>query len=286
MKRYHTERIKNMNKGIFKKFYIFVILVLILYMPLKAEAAVDKQELQIGQVLKVNEKLYSSNKAYYMMLQTDGNLGVFRTQDNVPIYAVFSASMAQADDYYAKLQADGNFAIYDGNHKLIWYTNYNGVGITNQNGINNIVLVSDDGKLKVMSDKECLWSSDVKLPPNLLRTNIVDFAKQYVGYPYVYGGNSLTQGVDCSGFVKCVYEHFGYHLSRTSASQYNDGIHIAREQLNLGDLVFYASGQNISHVAIYIGNGQIIHAANEEYGIIITSITWPGTPYGYCKIVD
>ena len=110
------------------------------------------------------------------------------------------------------------------------------------------------------------------------RNAIVAYAKQFIGNPYVWGGTSLTKGADCSGFVKSVYAHFGISLTRTSASQAGCGTPIAISKLKTGDLVFYARGSKIYHVAIYIGNGQIIHAIDEHRGIGITSMYF-ATPY-------
>lgn len=86
---------------------------------------------------------------------------------------------------------------------------------------------------------------------------VADFALQFVGNPYVWGGTSLTNGADCSGFVQSVYANFGYSLSRTSESQMYEGRSVSYSEAQPGDLICYGS-----HVAIYIGNGQIVHASN------------------------
>lgn len=105
------------------------------------------------------------------------------------------------------------------------------------------------------------------------RANIVNYAVQFVGNPYVYGGTSLTNGADCSGFVQSVMKHFGVSLPRTSREQANSGRAVSSSEMRPGDLVFYAgSGGTINHVAIYIGNGQVCHASNAKTGIKIS--TW------------
>ena len=104
------------------------------------------------------------------------------------------------------------------------------------------------------------------------RDAVVAYAKQFVGNPYVYGGTSLTKGADCSGFVMRVYEKFGISTSRVSRDQANNGTEIPVSQIKPGDLVFYSSGGEINHVAIYIGDGQIVHAANKQLGIRIGSL--------------
>ena len=87
--------------------------------------------------------------------------------------------------------------------------------------------------------------------------------------PYVYGGTSLTNGADCSGFVMSVFAQFGYSLPRVAADQYNQSAKKSVEDLEPGDLIFYGSG--ISHVALYIGTGQIIHASTSASGIKISN---------------
>lgn len=113
------------------------------------------------------------------------------------------------------------------------------------------------------------------------RTALVAYAKQFLGNPYVYGGSSLTEGTDCSGFVMRIYEHFGIQTGRNSREQAANGRPIAIEAVQPGDLLFYASGNTINHVAIYIGGGQVIHAASAKTGIIISPSNYR-TP---CKAV-
>lgn len=88
---------------------------------------------------------------------------------------------------------------------------------------------------------------------------VVDYASQFVGNKYVYGGNSLTNGIDCSGFVQQVYKHFGVSLPRTSGSQRSVGRAVSVSDIQPGDIVCYSG-----HVAIYAGNGQIVHASNSK----------------------
>ncbi len=105
-----------------------------------------------------------------------------------------------------------------------------------------------------------------------VRADIVAFAKQFLGNPYVWGGDSLTNGVDCSGFTRGIYAHFGYYLPRVSRGQASAGSSINSSDARPGDLVFYGSGSYISHVAMYIGNGQVIHASNPRTGIKISNM--------------
>lgn len=113
------------------------------------------------------------------------------------------------------------------------------------------------------------------------RTAIVAYAKQFLGNPYVYGGTSLTNGADCSGFTQSVFAHFGISTGRSSRDQAAKGKEISMSAIQPGDLLFYASGSYINHVAIYIGDGKIIHSSNPTTGITITKYNYR-TP---CKAV-
>ena len=108
-----------------------------------------------------------------------------------------------------------------------------------------------------------------------VRVDLVEYAKQFLGNPYVWGGTSLTKGADCSGFVLSIYKKYGVKLSHHAASQANEGTKISASELKPGDLVFYAnSGGSINHVAIYIGGGQVIHASNPKTGIKISKYNY------------
>lgn len=106
-----------------------------------------------------------------------------------------------------------------------------------------------------------------------LRSRIVSYAMQFLGNPYVWGGTSLTKGADCSGFTMSVMKHFGISLPHYSGDQAKRGTAIKSSQMKPGDLIFYGNSRGrINHVAMYIGNGQIIHAASRRSGIKIS--TW------------
>ena len=103
------------------------------------------------------------------------------------------------------------------------------------------------------------------------RVSLVQYALQYVGNRYVWGGTSLTNGIDCSGFTMQIYARYGISLPHHAASQPGYGTRISASDAQPGDLFFYGSGSTISHVGIYIGNGQIVHASNARTGIKISS---------------
>lgn len=102
------------------------------------------------------------------------------------------------------------------------------------------------------------------------RQAVVDFALQFEGNPYVYGGTSLTNGADCSGFVMSVFANFGYSLPRVAADQCAASTKKDISQIEPGDLVFYGNGY-VDHVALYIGDGKIIHASGAATGIKISN---------------
>lgn len=109
-----------------------------------------------------------------------------------------------------------------------------------------------------------------------LRASIVEFAKQAEGTPYLWGGTDLSTGVDSSGFVQAIYKNFGYDIPRISRDQLNESKAIHLDELLPGDLVFYkgAEDNNVNHVGMYIGDNQVIHAANAKVGVVICDMNY------------
>ncbi len=107
-----------------------------------------------------------------------------------------------------------------------------------------------------------------------LRNKIVEYALRFEGNPYVWGGTSLTNGADCSGFTQSVFRDNGISIPRTSKTQGNGGKRISIEDMQPGDLIFYGKNGTINHVGIYIGNGKIISASSPETGIRITKYNY------------
>lgn len=118
-----------------------------------------------------------------------------------------------------------------------------------------------------------------------VRVDLVNYALQFVGNPYVWGGTSLTNGADCSGFVLSIFAKYGYGLPHSSRAQAGYGTKVSTSELQPGDLLFYGSGSSISHVAIYIGGGQIVHASTERTGIIVSS-AFNRTPIACRSLLD
>lgn len=109
----------------------------------------------------------------------------------------------------------------------------------------------------------------------------VEVALAQTGDAYLWAAEG-PDSFDCSGLVVYAYGQAGIALPRTSSAQSQAGVAVSREELQLGDLVFYYSP--VSHVAIYIGNGQVVQAANPQQGVIVTDVDWGGTPVGYRRV--
>ncbi len=107
-----------------------------------------------------------------------------------------------------------------------------------------------------------------------VRVDLCQYAKEFLGNPYVWGGTSLTKGADCSGYVLSIFKKYGVSLPHSSRAQANCGTKISLSEAKPGDLIFYGNGKSINHVAIYIGGGQVIHASNPKTGIRISNATY------------
>lgn len=111
------------------------------------------------------------------------------------------------------------------------------------------------------------------------------YAQKFVGNPYSYGGTSLTNGTDCSGFVQSVYSKYGISLPRTSGSQAGSGKSVSLDSVQPGDIIYYSSGGRVNHVGIYIGDGKIVHASNRRTGITTSNMKYR-TPSGARRVAD
>ena len=113
-----------------------------------------------------------------------------------------------------------------------------------------------------------LTSTKEGTPNGAVRESILEYASQFIGNPYVWGGTSLTEGADCSGFVQQIYKAYGYDLPRVAQDQSQYGTQIPVEDAQPGDLIFYAKAGHVYHVVMYAGDGKTIEAANTKAGII------------------
>ena len=118
-----------------------------------------------------------------------------------------------------------------------------------------------------------------------VRVDLCQYAKEFLGNPYVWGGTSLTNGADCSGYVLSIFKKYGVSLPHSSRAQANCGATIKLSEAQPGDLVFYGNGKTINHVVIYIGGGQVIHASSPKTGIRISNVSYR-TPLKVVKILQ
>ena len=131
--------------------------------------------------------------------------------------------------------------------------------------------------LEVVSNNEVysinLAAQEESTPYNEIISNqVVNYALKFVGGPYVYGGNSLTNGTDCSGFTKLVFANYGVYLPRSAPEQAYAGIHVDINDIMPGDIVVSGYNGIVCHAALYIGNGKLVHALNSDVGIVVTNI--------------
>lgn len=142
-----------------------------------------------------------------------------------------------------------------------------------EKGENNMALAQL--KVKPADNKACYYTlTSVKEASQAAKTReaMVNFALQFVGNPYVWGGTSLTHGADCSGFVQSVYANFGYSLPRVAEDQAGYGMQIPSDSAEPGDLIFYARNGYVYHVSMYIGDGRVVHASGKRVGITVSGI--------------
>ncbi len=151
--------------------------------------------------------------------------------------------------------------------------------------VSNVEAPSTNNNAKDTQSAEGPGSSSGTAVASATRSAVVAYAKQFIGNPYVYGGTSLTDGADCSGFVMSVFAHFGITTGRSSRDQATHGRTISVDEVQPGDLLFYASGDYINHVGIYIGGGQIVHASTPASGICTAPANYR-TPAKAVSLID
>ena len=167
------------------------------------------------------------------------------------------------------------------------------IDIDEKNNSAKVIISSGDSGYVEMEDLEFFISDDQEFEIDYskssnIRGQIVKTALNYEGKPYVWGGTSLETGTDCSGFTMLICNKFGASFWHSAQGQYNDCKHITKQELQPGDLVFYkgaSTDNSIGHVALYIGNDQVIHALNHKVGVVITSYNYE-TPMGYGSFLD
>lgn len=178
-------------------------------------------------------------------------------QDNVSIYQ----DQNEKSDVVAQLSKGSSYNVLeDGSHGWVKVSTGDKTGYLELNGNATLAKATPAPAPTVTVD-----------PSAALRQQVVDYALQLVGGRYRYGGTDPRTGVDCSGFTRLVLQNAaGVSLSRSSGSQAAQGKSVSAAQIQPGDLVFYGNGRHINHVALYIGNGQIVHASTERTGIKVS----------------
>lgn len=175
------------------------------------------------------------------------------------------------DQYIAKNVKKSQLKGLDMNSVYADLDNWSLISIDNEKAFISKDFVKFTNNLnRAVTIKQDQSGSDGSSDSPSVASSIVSYAMQFLGNRYVYGGTSLTNGTDCSGFTMGVYRRFGYSLPRTSGAQAAATRTVSPGSERVGDLFFYGSG-SVSHVALYIGNGQIIHASNRRDGIKISS---------------
>ncbi len=181
---------------------------------------------------------------------------------------------AEAEAAAAQASDDGNYdsTQYDEEGNAVSSSESSGSGETQYDEYGNVidsentVDPSEYQSSSESSSSDSSSSSSSSSSGSGSGSSVVNYATQFVGNPYVWGGTSLTSGADCSGFVQSVYANFGVSLPRTSYEQQNAGTEVSYADAQPGDLICYGG-----HVAIYMGNGQIVHASNAKDGIKISN---------------
>ena len=134
--------------------------------------------------------------------------------------------------------------------------------------VETIATVTEEVKPVEYKNETVVQAQPAAKPNTDVATSLVNYALQFVGNPYSYGGSDLYNGTDCSGFTMRIFENFGYSLPHQADSQSYLGSYVSLDSLEPGDLIFYGYDGYICHVAIYIGNGKIVHAATSSQGIV------------------
>lgn len=197
--------------------------------------------------------------------------------------------LIECSEEETEVLADANGVVSVSNQGIITITYDNAPIVSSYSKLDEVKVVNNQhveaGEVIAIESKEFAYTkkmiggvSEVRLEPSCdliakkttIQEEIADYACEFVGNPYVWGGTSLTKGADCSGFVQTLFRKYGIETPRTADCQYYDSIHISEDELQKGDLVFYGSSvSDITHVAIYLGDGKIVHAKGKNYGIVI-----------------
>lgn len=233
------------------------------------------------------DELYQSGYSEDEIKNFEENIETFETPENLTEETNESSENKiynYDEGYYYEENQDGDFEYYNLNGNLLTiqsYQDYYGLTQTdetitqnsNETGENAEVL--DETTVETDPPQtETSYQEETSSAVSSGNYDVVSYAQQFVGNPYVWGGSSLTNGADCSGFTMSVYAHFGISLPHNAAAQSGCGTSVSLDSIQAGDLLFYSDGSGISHVAIYNGNGTVTHASNSNTGITISNYNY------------
>ncbi|WP_239153085.1 NlpC/P60 family protein [Virgisporangium aurantiacum] len=233
-----------------------------------ASAGPGTDRLAAGESLGRDQSIISRNGAYRLVMQGDGNLVEYGPRG--PLWATYTNPGSSR----LVNQGDGNLVVYPDAGGVAWASGTGGGGGT--------LVVQDDGNVVLYGRGGPTWSTYTSGGVSkLAASGAVAFVKRQLGKPYVSGATG-PGSYDCSGLTRAAYSSVGVGIPRTSQEQYRGSARINRDALQPGDLVFYYGG--ITHVAMYVGNGQIIEALRTGTVVRYDSINYPGTPVGYGRV--
>lgn len=217
--------------------------------------------------------------------------------DNPLFNVVISADMGSVESIEKKTTYTENKDMYEGETAVKEKGAEGSSIVTNEvTCVNGTIITSQQVDTTVVNEAEdkVIYRGSKERPKDTLRadysgqvmgsgngTSVMNFAKQFVGNPYVYGGTSLTNGADCSGFVQSVYKHFGISLPRTVGPQSYCGRGVSYAEAKPGDLIVYSG-----HIAIYAGGGKVVNAANSRKGIVVAGTGTYGKVVTVRRIVE
>ncbi|WP_410625912.1 NlpC/P60 family protein [Amycolatopsis sp. cmx-8-4] len=210
----------------------------------------------------------SANGTYRLSMQTDGNLVLYGPQG--ALWATYTNGNPSA---YLANQGDGNLVIYRSDRSVAWASRSRSTG-------GGTLVMQNDGNVVAAGGAGPFWSTYTGGGVDkMAAAAAVAYARAQVGKAYVYGAEG-PNSFDCSGLTKTAYAAGGVSLPHSSQSQYTLGWSIGRTDLQPGDLVFYY-GPSPSHVAIYVGNDEVIQALNHNTGVRYDTVAYAGVPLGY-----
>ncbi len=265
----------------------------------------DSNSEVIGSVSKDTNLLIVDKSDDYFEIQVQDKVGYVERD------LVFASVLETEEELQRKIEIINSRQVVEGFVVLINSSNVNlraepttsaeSIGRVNQGAQLEVVATLSEGWTEVLyngqtayvySDYATLVNKEDLPDLSGIRSEIVEFSKQFLGTPYVYGGTSLTNGVDCSGFMYSLYANFGISLNRSSRDQFNNGVKIDKSELLPGDMVFftYYGGNGISHAGMYIGDNKFIHAASGSANkVIITDLSedyYVKNYYGAVRVIN